>query len=71
MRTNIVLDDELIKQAMQLSGVSTKKEVVNEALKEYVSSRSRLDLSDLRGKICLYEGYDHKQHRIVKNEAKK
>jgi len=63
MRTNIVLDNELVMKAMRLSGLSTKKEVVNEALKEYVSSRSRLDLRDLKGKVSFSEGYDYKQHR--------
>jgi len=65
MRTNIVLDNELVMKAMRLSGLSTKKEVVNEALKEYVSSRSRLDLRDLKGKVSFSEGYDHKQHRTL------
>ncbi len=63
MRTNIVLDNELVMKAMRLSGLSTKKEVVNEALKEYVSSRSRLDLRDLKGKVSFSEGYDYKKHR--------
>ncbi len=66
MRTNIVLDDNLVKEAMRLSGISTKKEVVNEALKEYVSNRSRLDIRDLRGKINLYDGYDYRKHRTLK-----
>jgi Arc/MetJ family transcription regulator len=66
MRTNIVLDNELVAKAMRLSGLSTKKEVVNEALKEYVSSRSRLDLRDLKGKISFNEGYDYKQQRTSK-----
>ncbi len=63
MRTNIVIDDELIKQAMRVSGLSTKKEVVNRALYEFVQNRSRKDLRDLRGKIRFAEGYDHKVYR--------
>jgi len=38
MRTNIVLDDTLVAQALALTGVSTKKEVVNLALCELVGS---------------------------------
>ena len=40
MRTNIDIDDRLIEQAFALTGVRTKKELVNLALKELVESRS-------------------------------
>jgi len=36
-RTNIVLDDNLIKQAMQVSGARTKREAVDWALREMVT----------------------------------
>ncbi|MDP2753465.1 MAG: type II toxin-antitoxin system VapB family antitoxin, partial [Nitrospirota bacterium] len=51
MRTNIVLDDETVKTAFRYSKAKTKKELINEALKELITSRQRLDLRDLRGKI--------------------
>ena len=35
-RTNVVLDDNLVQEAMRLSGVKTKKEVVSLALQEFV-----------------------------------
>jgi len=38
MRTNIVLDDQLVTEALQLSGKKTKKEVINYALKKLVQS---------------------------------
>ena len=38
MRTNIVLDDALISQALKLTGVASKKEVVNLALQQLVNS---------------------------------
>ncbi len=63
MRTNIVIDDELMKIAMHISGLSTKKEVVNMALHEFVQNRSRKDLKELRGKILFADGYDYKSHR--------
>jgi len=37
MRTNIVLDDALVTQALALTGVSSKKEVVNLALSKLVA----------------------------------
>ncbi|HFE37967.1 MAG TPA: type II toxin-antitoxin system VapB family antitoxin [Gammaproteobacteria bacterium] len=38
MRTNIVLDDQLVNEAMKLSGQKTKKDVVNLALHQLVQS---------------------------------
>ena len=63
MRTNIVIDNALIERAMQLSGLSTKKDVVNRALLEFVQNYSRKDLTELEGKIVLSDGYDYKNLR--------
>lgn len=63
MRTNIVLNDELVKKAFRHSSARTKKELVHEALEELISSRQRRDLRDLRGKITFAKGYDHKKLR--------
>jgi Arc/MetJ family transcription regulator len=51
MRTNIVLDETLVSEAMSLSGIKTKKGVVDAALKDFVAVRSRKNLIDLKGKI--------------------
>lgn len=50
MRTNIELDDSLVTQALQISKLKTKKDVVHEALKQYVASLKRKQLLALRGK---------------------
>ena len=63
MRTNIVLNDELVKKAFKHSSARTKKELVHEALEELISARQRRDLRDLRGKISFAAGYDHKKLR--------
>lgn len=63
MRTNIVLDDELIEEAVKLSKAKTKKEAVNLALKEFVENRKRLNLLDLKGKIQFAQDYDYKKMR--------
>ncbi len=60
MRTNIVLDDTLVKEAMMLSGAKTKKELISNALREFVTARKRLNLLDLDGKIKFAENYDYK-----------
>jgi len=63
MRTNIDIDDELIKEAMRISGLRTKKEVVHRALQEFVQRHARKDLAELRGKIRFDENYDYKAMR--------
>jgi Arc/MetJ family transcription regulator len=63
MRTNIVLDDSLVKEALKLSRMKTKKELVNQALKEFVENRKRLNLMDLFGRIEFAKNYNYKALR--------
>jgi len=63
MRTNIVIDEKLLKEALVLSRAKTKKETVQRALEEFVRNRKRLDLSKIRGKIKFADDYDHKKMR--------
>ena len=51
MRTNIVLDDNLVRKALKLSGEKTKKDLVQKALEELVAAREKRDLRELSGKI--------------------
>jgi Arc/MetJ family transcription regulator len=63
MRTNIVIDDKLMEEAMRVSGLSTKKEVVDRALSEFVERHTRKDLRELMGKIQFADNYDYKAMR--------
>jgi Arc/MetJ family transcription regulator len=63
MRTNIVLDDEIVKKAFRYSKAKTKKELIHEALKEFIDAKQRLDLRDLKGKIEFRADYDYKRLR--------
>ena len=63
MRTNIVLDDELVKKALKLSKAKTKKGLVHEALVELIAVRPKRDLRELRGKIGFRVDYDYKALR--------
>jgi len=63
MRTNIVLDDELIEEAVKVGEAKSKREVVHLALKEFVENRRRLNLLDLKGKIQFSEDYNYKKMR--------
>jgi Arc/MetJ family transcription regulator len=51
VRTNIVIDDELLAEAQQLSGAPTKRATVEYALRELVRRRERQKLLTLRGKV--------------------
>ncbi len=51
MRTNIVIDDKLMSIALKTSGLSTKKEVVEEALRLLVRVKNQGKLKRLKGKI--------------------
>ncbi|ODS32938.1 MAG: hypothetical protein SCARUB_01939 [Candidatus Scalindua rubra] len=53
MRTNIVLDDNLVKKALKLSCANTKKELINLVLKEFIQNHSRLDIRDLKGNLSV------------------
>ena len=63
MRTNIVLDDKLVAEAMRLTGSKTMRQAVDLALRELVDERKRKDLRELRGKIRFQDGYDPHQTR--------
>lgn len=65
MATNLALDDELIEEARQLGGQRTKKEVVTQALLEYVQRRRQSKLLDLFGKVDFDENFDAKAQRHV------
>jgi len=63
MRTNIVLDESLMKEGFKLSGAKTKKELIHQALKEFVATRKRHNLLNLEGKIMFADDYDYKTLR--------
>jgi Arc/MetJ family transcription regulator len=51
MRTNIVIDDKLMADALKASGYSTKKEAVEQALKLLVRRSKQQTIRELRGKL--------------------
>jgi Arc/MetJ family transcription regulator len=63
MRTNINLDDKLVKEAFNYANVSTKKELINLALKEFVETYKRLNLKEIKGEIKFEKDYDYKKLR--------
>jgi Arc/MetJ family transcription regulator len=63
MATNLAIDDQLLEQALQVGGYKTKRETVNEALREFIQRRRRLDLVKLFGTIDYDSDYDYKTRR--------
>ena len=66
MRTNIVLDENLIERAQKLTGIKTKREVVQEALRTLILFREQAEIRQLRGKLK-WEGNldEQRQSRII------
>jgi len=51
MRTNIVIDDELMRQVMKLTGLRTKREAVELGLKALLRLKKQEDIRNYRGKL--------------------
>lgn len=63
MRTNVVINDELIEEAFSVSSARTKKDLIDEALREFIRIRKIRDLGELAGKIQFHKGFNHKKLR--------
>jgi len=64
MRTNIEIDDKLMKDTLKATGLKTKREVVDFALREVLRLKKQAELKKLRGKFH-WEG-DLEQMRLDK-----
>lgn len=72
MITNIDIDEELVAEAMKLSGARSKREVVDRALRDLVARANRPRLRDVFGIGGIWDDYDPKgtpgeapgQHRV-------
>lgn len=51
MRTNIEIDDDVMREAQRLTGIPTKREAVDLALRELVARHRRLGILELRGRV--------------------
>jgi Arc/MetJ family transcription regulator len=66
MRTNIDIDDALLKEAFSFSNAKTKKDLIHEALVEFIRLKKRKDLTELAGRIRFSQNYDHKKLRTLR-----
>ena len=51
MRTNIVIDDKLMKDALRATGLKTKREAVELGLRTLVRLRQQAEIRNYRGKL--------------------
>jgi Arc/MetJ family transcription regulator len=51
MRTNVEIDDKLIAEAQQLSGLKSKRAVIDAALRMFVRVQHQKDILKLAGKV--------------------
>ena len=63
MPTNLAIDPELLRKALEISGLRTKKDTVNLALKELINRYKQLEIIDLFGKMDPDSDYDYKKGR--------
>jgi Arc/MetJ family transcription regulator len=66
MPTNLAIDDDLLNQARTVGGYRTKRETVNEALREFIQRRQRLELARLAGAVDYDPKYDYKRERRMR-----
>ncbi|MCQ2588756.1 MAG: type II toxin-antitoxin system VapB family antitoxin [Treponema sp.] len=67
MRTNIVLNDELVEKALFLvPAIKTKKDLIDTALREFIEVRQMKQIKDIRGLDLFADDYDYKKMREVK-----
>jgi Arc/MetJ family transcription regulator len=51
MRTNVDLDEKLLTDAMKMSKITVKKDLLNKLLEDYVLYQKRLKILELQGKV--------------------
>ena len=51
MRTNVVINDDLMEAALRVSGIKTKKEAIEEGLRLLVQMKNQEKIKMFRGKL--------------------
>jgi hypothetical protein len=63
MATNLALNDRLLRTAMKLGSMRTKRETVNRALAEFIERRQQKKVLNLEGSISFRNDWDYKNDR--------
>jgi Arc/MetJ family transcription regulator len=68
MRTNIVIDDKLMDEAIRAGGLKTKRATIEEALRVYIQFKKQARIRRLRGKMQWRGNLDEmRKGRVVAN----
>ena len=63
MRTNIAIDDKLMQEAQRLSGLKTKRAVVEEGLKTLVRVKRQTKILELAGKVQFWDDIERDREK--------
>lgn len=63
MPSNLAIDDRLLCEALRVGGRKTKRETVNEALREFIQRRTRVRLTKMFGRVEYDPAFDYKRER--------
>lgn len=63
MPTNLAIDDKLLSKALEIGGKKTKKDTVNEALREFILKREQKKVLEFFGTVEYVDDYEPKKHR--------
>ncbi len=69
MRTNIEIDDELMEKAMKAGGATTKKAVVDEALRLFVRIKAQAGIRELFGTVQWEGNLDQSRQSSLPDDA--
>ena len=58
MRTNVVIDDQLMRETLRATGLKTKREAVEEGLRALLRLTRQSEIRRLRGKLHWKGGLD-------------
>jgi len=61
--TNLAIDNELLNAALEISGLKSKKDTINQALSEFIKRRKTAEIINLFGTIEYDSSYDYKEFR--------
>ena len=65
MATNLLIDNELLADAQKVGGFKTKRETVNQALREFIMRRRTAEILSLFATIEYDKDYDYKNARRI------
>lgn len=66
MPTNLAIDDDLLNEARKIGKHKTKKNAVNDALREYIERRKRKEIISMFSKVEMDSSYDYKKARKIR-----